>query len=396
MLFTKATAGLALLASLVTAHPGHDVAHEAAERREYLQTAKRTSLAHCTEQLRARGAEARNVARRQAVVEKARQRRGLVRRDFSAVLAEDHNKTTAGFSRDTDAATLFAGYKSCLLTPEVTQGPYYVAGEYVRSNVVETQPGVSLLIDYQVIDSTTCDPVPNVYVEIWHCNSTGVYGGVVASGNGNQADASNINNTFLRGIQPTDSDGVAQFESIFPGHYTGRTTHIHVMVHANATLQANQTLGLDNYASHVGQAFFDQSLIAAVEQVQPYAGNTQALTPNTQDSIMAEEAGTEGVDPVMEYTLLGDSVEDGLFAWIAFGIDSSRSQAVSPAVFLYKEGGQANANGNVGGPGGPGGPPTGGFPSGSARPPAGSAVPSGGAAATSSASSAGAAKAKKH
>jgi len=124
MLLTKATAGLALLAGLAAAHPGHDVAQEAAERREYLQHAKRTSLAHCAEQLRARGAEARNVARRQAVVEKARQRRGLVRRDFSAVLAEDHNKTTAGFSRDTDPATLFAGYKSCLLTPEVTQGPY--------------------------------------------------------------------------------------------------------------------------------------------------------------------------------------------------------------------------------------------------------------------------------
>ncbi len=255
-----------------------------------------------------------------------------------------------------------------------------VAGEYVRENVVETQPGVSLLLDYQVIDTATCDPVPNVYVEIWHCNSTGVYGGVVANGNGNSADASNINNTFLRGIQPTDSDGVAQFESVFPGHYTGRTTHIHVMVHANATLQANQTLGVDSYASHVGQAFFDQSLIAAVEKVQPYAGNTQALTTNAQDSIMAEEAATEGVDPVMEYTLLGDSVEDGLFAWIAFGIDSSRSEAVSPAVYLYKEGGQANANGNVGGPGGPGGsggPPTGGFPTGSGAPPSGSAPPAG-------------------
>jgi len=264
--------------------------------------------------------------------------------------------------------------------------PLDVAGEYVRENVVETQPGVSLLLDYQVIDTATCDPVPNVYVEIWHCNSTGVYGGVVASGNGNSADASNINNTFLRGIQPTDSDGVAQFESVFPGHYTGRTTHIHVMVHANATLQANQTLGLDSYASHVGQAFFDQSLITAVEKVQPYAGNTQALTPNSQDSIMSEEAATEGVDPVMEYTLLGDSVEDGLFAWIAFGIDSSRSESVSPAVYLYKEGGQANANGNAGGPGGgPGGPPTGGFPSGSARPPSGSPVPSGGAGASSSA-----------
>ena len=235
---------------------------------------------------------------------------------------------------------------------------------------------MSLLLDFQVIDVATCDPVPDVYVEMWHCNATGVYGGVVASGNGNQADASNINNTFLRGIQPTDSDGVAQFESVFPGHYSGRTTHMHVMVHTNATLQANNTLGLDNYASHVGQAFFDQTLLSAVSEVEPYASNTQSLTTNAQDSIASEESATEGVDPFVEYTLLGDSIEDGLFAWLAFGIDTSKSSAVTPASFLYKEGGQANANAGAGG--GPGG--------GSGGPPSGSGAPSGGPPASGSGS----------
>lgn len=124
MHFTKAISGLAALASLVTAHPGHDVAQEAAERRSYLQSVKRTSLAHCADKLKARGTSARNVARRQAVVEKARRKRGLKKRDFDAVLGTDHNKTALGYTRNTDAATLFSGYKSCLLTPEVTQGPY--------------------------------------------------------------------------------------------------------------------------------------------------------------------------------------------------------------------------------------------------------------------------------
>lgn len=124
MLLTKAAAGLAVLAGLVAAHPGHDVAQEAAERRDYLQSAKRTSLAHCADKLKARGTHARNIARREAVVQKARQKRNLTKRDFAAVLATDHNKTTSGFTQNTDAATLFAGYNSCLLTPEVTQGPY--------------------------------------------------------------------------------------------------------------------------------------------------------------------------------------------------------------------------------------------------------------------------------
>src|SRR5262249_6544228 len=64
----------------------------------------------------------------------------------------------------------------------------------------------------------TCEPVPDVYLEMWHCNSTGVYSGVVASGNGDSSDETNIDKTFLRGIQQTDSDGVAQFETLFPGH----------------------------------------------------------------------------------------------------------------------------------------------------------------------------------
>lgn len=136
------------------------------------------------------------------------------------------------------------------------------------------------------------------------------------------------------------------------------------MVHTNATLLPNSTLGSENYASHIGQTFFDQVLIDEVEKLAPYTSNTQPLTTNAKDFIMAADARVEGVDPVMEYTLLGDNLQDGLFAWIAFGVNRTRSQVVEPAVFLYKEGGVANPNGGGGGP--PGGefPPGGGFPSG--------------------------------
>ena len=52
--------------------------------------------------------------------------------------------------------------------------------------------------------------------------STGVYSGVAASGNGNSDDLTNLDNTFLRGIVQTDVNGVAQYETVFPGHYTSR------------------------------------------------------------------------------------------------------------------------------------------------------------------------------
>ncbi|KAK7426878.1 hypothetical protein QQZ08_006624 [Neonectria magnoliae] len=332
-------AGLALLGGVAVAHPGHNVAEEAAERREFLSSVKRSSLAHCAGKMKARGVKARNVARRSAQIEKARQKRGLKKRDLDTVLNTSHNKTDEGYTVNTDAATLFAGINSCVLTPE---------------------GGLDIVLDYQVIDVETCDPIPDVYLEMWHCNSTGVYSGILASGNGDSSDKTNIDNTWLRGIQLTDSDGVAQFESIFPGHYTSRATHIHIMVHTNATLLANQTLGSENYASHVGQAFFDQGLITDVELLEPYDTNTQELTTNEEDSILAEEVATDGVDPVMEYTLLGDSVADGLFAWLAFGINSTQSSSVTPAAFLYAEGGVANDNSGMGGGGGgdaPGGTP---------------------------------------
>ncbi|KAM0558231.1 hypothetical protein ACHAPJ_004917 [Fusarium lateritium] len=356
---------VALVAGIASAHPGHSVAQEAAERREFLSSVKRSSLAHCADKLKARGVEARNVARRSNQVSKARQKRGLKKRDADTALNTSHNQTDQGYTENTDPATLFASINSCVLTPEVTQGPYYVAGEYVRENIIEEQEGLNIVLDYQVIDVETCDPVPNVYLEMWHCNSTGVYSGIVASGNGDSSDDTNIDNTWLRGIQKTDSDGVAQFESIFPGHYTSRATHIHVMVHTNATLLKNQTLGRDNYASHVGQTFFDQELISQVETLEPYASNTQELTLNEDDSILSEETATDGVDPFMEYTLLGDSISDGLFAWLAFGINSTQSSTVSPAAYYYKEGGVANENSGAPG-GGNGSAPGGTPPSGSA------------------------------
>lgn len=101
---------------------------------------------------------------------------------------------------------------------EVTQGPYYIDGENICGNVMEDQQGVPLYLDIQFIDTSTCEAVPAVFVEVWHCNATGVYSEVSASGNGNSNDTANLNNTFLRGIQPTDENGVVQFETIFPGH----------------------------------------------------------------------------------------------------------------------------------------------------------------------------------
>jgi hypothetical protein len=141
----------------------------------------------------------------------------------------------------------------------------------------------------------------------------------------------------------------------------------------NASANNNQTLA-GSAVTHVGQMFFDQDLIAAVDAVEPYASNTQGLTENADDSILGEEAAD--VDPMVEYVLLGDDISEGLFGWLAFGIDSGASYNVTPAATLTEDGGVANENAGMGMGGG--GPPSGSGapPSGSGAPP-GSGVPSG-------------------
>lgn len=213
---------------------------------------------------------------------------------------------------------------------------------------------MTLYADIEFLDVNTCEPVPSLYMDWWHCNSTGVYAGVVANGNGaGENDPTNLDNTFLRGIGETDSDGVVQMISTFPGHYTGRATHVHILAHSSEyTVNENGTLSGTN-AVHVGQLFFDQDLISVVEETSPYSENTQTLTENANDSILADEAAT--TDPFMEYVLLGDDISDGILAWIAVGINNTDAAAydVSPAATLTADGGVENESGGMGG--GPGG-----------------------------------------
>lgn len=113
-----------LLMGAACAHPNHDLNEEIAERRSFVNSVKRTSLSHCAETLQSRGVEARSIARRSAAVEEARLRKGLFRRDLDDSLEKSHNNTDLGYTENTSPSEIFSGNASCVLTPEVTQGPY--------------------------------------------------------------------------------------------------------------------------------------------------------------------------------------------------------------------------------------------------------------------------------
>ncbi|KIW04501.1 hypothetical protein, variant [Verruconis gallopava] len=357
---------LVILAGISNAHPGDDHRSELMKRAEWLNQVERRDLSHCAEKLKARGVHARALQRRSALADSRRTMRSLPSlpylkaRDLDSVVNISHHSSLTGLTASSTDETIFSGNSSCILNPEVTEGPYYVLGELVRKNVTEGFAGVPLTLDIQIIDVNTCEPVPDIMLDFWHCNSTGVYSGVVANGNGNSADLTNLDTTFNRGIQKADDDGVVTFDSTFPGHYTGRATHIHIMGHIGATVGANNTLSSQGSIAHVGQIFFDQDLISQVEAVEPYASNTQELTLNADDMIASQAA--EDVDPFAEYVLLGSDISDGILAWTTIGVNVTANYSVSAAATIYADGGVANENAMGGGPDAPGasgGPPNG-------------------------------------
>ncbi len=77
----------------------------------------------------------------------------------------------------------------------------------------------------------------------------------------------------MRGIQPTNANGVAHFATVYPGWYQGRTVHIHVKVHLGGTVV------------HTGQLFFNDVLTDAVYAKTPYSTRGARTTRNANDSI---------------------------------------------------------------------------------------------------------------
>lgn len=122
-----------------------------------------------------------------------------------------------------------------LITQDIT-GPYYLDPRQLRSDLTEGQPGMPLQLDFQVVGTLTCQPLPGAQVHIWQCNAEGYYSGVKnlvfdseLRPTGKEVDFSD--RSFLRGAQSTDADGRVLFQTIVPGWYSPRPTHLHLKVY---------------------------------------------------------------------------------------------------------------------------------------------------------------------
>lgn len=169
---------------------------------------------------------------------------------------------------------LFEDAASCTLTPEETEGPYYFDVNSIRSDIREDREGATLRLAVRVRAAVACTPLPNAVVDIWHCDALGTYSGFEsASMGGGGSGGRTDDETYLRGAQVTNSDGIVQFMTIYPGWYRGRTTHIHAKVH------------LDNAAVLTTQFYFADDFTASVYTRDPYSSDAGRDTFNTNDNI---------------------------------------------------------------------------------------------------------------
>jgi len=198
-------------------------------------------------------------------------------------------------------------WAGCALTPEETEGPYWVDEGLDRSDVTvdpsdgSVRPGVPLTLRINVLRADAgCAPAAGVQVDIWHCDASGLYS--------DEAANNTVGEKFLRGYQITDSNGAVQFTTIYPGWYSGRTIHIHFRIRIGST-------------DFTSQLFFDDAVSNQVLAAAPYNTRGSRDTTNSDDNIY---------DAATLLTLSGDS-GSGFVGTFMAALDGLPAITVTPA-----------------------------------------------------------------
>jgi len=204
--------------------------------------------------------------------------RVLSRRETLALLGAAGTSLFIGgvLARSGTQSNAVTAASSCVASPQLTIGPYFVDEELNRSDIRvdppdgTTQSGVPLTLTLYVmgVSGAACTPLAGALVDIWHCNALGLYSDEQVEGTAGKK--------YLRGYQTTDANGMVQFTTIYPGWYTGRAVHIHCMVRSSISQSTS--------AAFTTQFFFDDMLTDQAFTQAPY--NTRG-TRNSGDNIYA-------------------------------------------------------------------------------------------------------------
>ncbi len=179
-----------------------------------------------------------------------------------AACSGDDDAPTARVETSEGTTSEFDDAATCTQTAELTEGPFYFDVDRIRSDIREDRQGVELRLGVRVRSAPECKPVENAVVDIWHCDAEGSY--------------SEPGETYCRGAQVTNRDGIVEFTTVYPGWYPGRTVHIHAKVH------------LDNQTVLTTQLFTTREYDDKVFARTPYAEDPGRDTFNEDDGIFDE------------------------------------------------------------------------------------------------------------
>jgi protocatechuate 3,4-dioxygenase beta subunit len=198
-----------------------------------------------------------------------------------------------------------AGDGPCIVRPAQTEGPYFVDELLMRSDIRsdpttgDVKEGVPLRVIFRVsqLFDGACTPLEGALVDLWQCDALGVYGDVLDTGG--QFDTRG--QLFLRGVQTTNADGVAEFVTIYPGWYTGRTVHLHFKIRT-----------VTPATDYTSQLYFDDAVTDEVMLREPYASRGARSTLNSMDSIFLTGGS--------ELVLVTEPEGDGYVATFELGV----------------------------------------------------------------------------
>jgi protocatechuate 3,4-dioxygenase beta subunit len=199
--------------------------------------------------------------------------------------SKDASSSASTRASSAGASGTTASSAACVLTPEATEGPFYLDLDKVRSDITEGREGTPLDLKITVVDATGCTPIKDAAIDVWHCDAGGVYSGFSQAGAGGPGGGQSTTDdqTFLRGTQVTDANGLGEFRTIYPGWYRGRAVHIHMKVHVGGSVV------------HTGQLFFDDGLTDQVYGSAPYSSRGAPDVRNSADDIFRDAGAASAV-----------------------------------------------------------------------------------------------------
>src|SRR4051812_12855209 len=179
------------------------------------------------------------------------------------------------------AVAVASSLPSCVVVPELTEGPYYVDEKLERSDIRtdtsngSVSEGAVLTLDWVVsqVDGNACIPLEGVLVDVWHCDAAGDYSDV----------GSEQGHDYLRGYQHTDASGRARILTVYPGWYQGRAVHIHFKIRTDAAASRG--------FEFTSQLFFDDAFSQSVYATGVYAAKGPQDVKNANDQIYQQSQG---------------------------------------------------------------------------------------------------------